>query len=150
MKLQNIIIATGIARSNMTLGDVFRECVRCDVPRLPFVNDRGRVTGYVSLRKTIQQLWIPDYVIAYADLLGDHLEHLSKPVNHAQQVMRLPVVPFVKNDFAAIDSESPVVKAVALMEKYNTNHVFIIDEGDYKGIVTIDGIVRRMIEVDQT
>lgn len=149
MELKNIIIATGVTCTGMTLGDAFRECVRCDVPRLPFVDNNNKVTGYLSLRKSIQQLWIPDYVISYADLLGDHLEHLSVPKNHAQQVMRLPVDRFVHNDFTAIDSDSPIVKAVALMEKHSTNHVFIIDKGVYRGIVTIDGIARRMIEVDQ-
>ena len=147
MKLENIIIPTGVARTGMQVGEVFRECVRSQVPRLPFVDDSGTVTGYVSIRKTIQQVWIPDFVVTYADLLGDNLEHLSVPENHARQVLQLPVDRFVRPDFTAIDSASPVVKAVALMEKHDTNHVFIIDNNHYKGIVTVDGLARRMLEV---
>ena len=131
----------------MMLSEVFQKCICCDVPRIPYVDENNKVTGCISLRKTIQELWIPDYIVSYADLLGDQLEHLTVPENHAQQVMQLPADRFVQTDYAAVSSDASIVKAIALMEKHATNHVFIIDEDIYKGIVTIDGIARRMLEV---
>ncbi len=147
MKLKNIIVSTAVARAEMTVGEVFTECIRCRVPRLPFVDHNGKITGCISIRKTLQQVCIPDYVIAYADLLGDHLGCLTGPEKHTRQVLAMPADRFVLEEIAVVDSEADVVKLIAVMEKHDTNHVFVIDEGTYKGMVTIDGIAKRMLEI---
>jgi len=149
MKLKNIIVATGVAGAGMTVGEVFAECIRCQVPRLPFVDDGGTVTGCISIRKTLQQVCIPDYVVAYADLLGDKLGCLTVPEQHARQVLAIPADRFVNEEIAVVDSDADIVKVIAVMEKHDTNHVFVVDEGVYSGMITIDGIAKRMLAIGQ-
>lgn len=147
MKLKNIIVETGVARTGMTVGEVFRECIRCQVPRLPFVNDSGAVTGCFSIRRTLLQVCIPDYVVAYADLLGEHLGCLTVPEQHARKVLGMPADRFIIDEIAIVDANADIVKVIAVMEKHDTNNVFVIDEGTYRGMVTIDGIAKRMLAV---
>ncbi len=150
MQLQNIIISTGIATAGMTIRDVFDECIRCHVPRIPFAEADGTISGCLSIRHVIHRLCIPDYVVEYADLLGDSLGCLKFPEQHARQVMNLPAERFVLRDYGVIDSQAPIARAVAVMEKHDTNYVFVIDDGEYRGIVTVEGIARRMLEVAAT
>lgn len=148
MKIKNIIVPTRVARTGMTVGDAFRECIRCQVPAIPFVNNAGIVTGRMSIRETIRQVCIPDYVISHADLLGDNLGCLTIPEEHARQVITLPVDRFVMPEFPQIDSNSPILKAVAVMEKHQLNFVFVIDDGNYMGVVTIESIASRMLQME--
>ncbi|HFD80412.1 MAG TPA: CBS domain-containing protein [Gammaproteobacteria bacterium] len=149
MKLSNIIVKTATAGAGMTVGDVFRECTRCHVPGIPWADEDGRLAGCILIRETILQICIPEYLVAYADLLGDRLGCMTVPEEHARQVLLMPAERFIIRDYPTIDSDSPVVKAVAVMEKHETHHVFVVDDGNYRGIVTIDGIARRMLEVGE-
>ncbi len=132
----------------MTIKDVFEECVRRQVPCLPFVDEQGRVTGRVAIRHVLKYACIPDFMVAHADLLGDKLDCLTVPEEHARAVLRMPADRFVSGDNATITPSSPVVKALALMERHKTNYLFVIEGGTYKGIVTIDGIAKRMLELE--
>ena len=147
MKLDNIVVATGVVRAGDTVAEAFRECLRQPVGGIPAVNDKGQVIGLFSIRETLRMTCIPEIAINYADILGDNLGEMTVPEDHACQIINLPVDRFILPEFAAIHSVSPVVKAVILMEKHATDTVFVIDDGVYRGVVTIEGIARRMLEV---
>ncbi len=150
MNLQNILVPTGVARSGMTVRDCFRMCVEAQVPGIPFLDDNDRIAGRFSIRNTLKETCIPDYVVAHAELLGDHVGCLAIPETHARKVLEAPVDPFIMafERVATVSPQSPVVKALALMEKFNTAYVFVVDDGRYVGTVTVVGIARRMLELD--
>jgi CBS-domain-containing membrane protein len=147
MKLTNIVIPTGVAASGMTVGQVFRECIDRQVPGIPFVDARGRLVGRVSIRNTLKQTCIPEFMVRHAHLLGDDVRCLTIPEEHARLVLDMPVDPFVMARVATITSHSPVVKALAIMEEYNTSYIFVLDGEDYRGVVTLTGVARRMLEL---
>jgi len=41
------------------------------------------------------------------------------------------------------------LKAIALMERYDTTYLFIVDDGEYKGVVNVLGIARRMLDMQE-
>ena len=47
---------------------------------------------------------------------------------------------------AVINSEAPLFKALAVMEKHDTTYLFVIDGDEYKGAISIMGIGRAMLE----
>jgi CBS domain-containing protein len=46
-----------------------------------------------------------------------------------------------------IGSAEPAIKALAIMEKNDTSYLFVVDDGEYQGIVTIQGIAAKMSEM---
>ena len=147
MKLDNMVIPTGVVRAGMTVGAAFRECLQHPVSSIPVVDDHNRVVGRFSIHDTLRIACIPSVAIYYADMLSDNLGGITMPEDHACQIVGLPIDTFIQTDFATIHSVSPVVKAIILMEKHATDTVFVIDNGEYKGVVTIEAIARRMLEI---
>ncbi len=145
MRLLDIIVPTGVARAGMSVRAVFEECAKRNVPGIPYVDEDDQVIGRVSIRHTLKQTCIPKYMVKAAHLLGDRLEHVRIPEIQARQVLEMPVEPFVMENIAMVTSESPVVKALAIMEQYNSGYIFLIDDGVYKGIVTRMGIAALML-----
>lgn len=145
MKIRNMIVPTRTADAGTTVGELFEECLRCQVPGLPFRDETGRISGKLSIRDILKNSCLPDYLITHAHLMGDHLNLLTIPEAKARHVLTLPVHHFVLPDYASIDSESPVIKAIAVMEHYQTGYIFIIDDQQYRGIVTYLSIARRML-----
>lgn len=145
-KLMDIAVKTGVAKAGMTIGQVFEECVRHNVPGMPFCDDEGHVLGRISMRHTFKKTCIPQYVVDAAHLLGDDLQNVSINAPLSERVLSLPVEDFVLEDMAIITAASPIMKALAIMEKYNTGYIFLIDNGIYEGIVTRMGIAELMLK----
>ena len=59
-------------------------------------------------------------------------------------IIRLVLAPV-----AIVTSSAPVVKALAMMEQYNSSYAFVIDDDQYRGIVTRMGIARLMLQVQE-
>ncbi len=150
MNIRNIVVPTGVARAGMTVRECFRFCVQANVPGIPVVDAQDRIVGRFSIRNTLKETCIPDYVVAHAELLGDHVGCLAIPEAHARKVLETVIDPFVMpvDTVATVDLDAPVVKVLALMEKYNTAYIFVVDGERYVGTVTVMGIARRMLELD--
>jgi hypothetical protein len=148
MELKNVMTATGVTRSGMTVREGFRECLRCEVPGIPYVDESGKVVGRFSIRETLRRACIPDVMVKYADLLGDAPGCLVVSAEHAPQLLDLPLLPFIKYEVARITPNCAVATAVALMERHTTNYLFVIDhQNRYVGVVTVWAIARRMLEL---
>jgi predicted transcriptional regulator len=147
MKLDNIVIPTGLARAGMTVGAAFRECLQHQVSCIPVAGEDNRIVGRFSIHETLRMACIPSVAIYYADMLSDNLGGITMPEDHACQIASQLIDRFISTDFATIHSVSPVIKAIILMEKHATDTVFVIDNGEYRGVVTIEAIARRMLEV---
>ena len=145
MKLEHLSIATGVMRKGMTLRDFFEECVRCNVPGLPYVDDRDRITGRISIRDVYKHMAIPDHLIKVAHLLGDRTDQLDLPEMKVSETLDLPVETFLLENIPGVSPQSSIVKALAIMEMYNTSYIFLIEDGAYRGLVTRMVIAHRML-----
>lgn len=147
MKLQEIVIATGVARAGMKVREGFSECLRCGVPGIAYVDGSGQVTGIFSIRETLRRACVPDIMVNYADLLGNAPGCMEIPEEHMRQILEMPLDGFVKQRHVdiSVDTEMPTV--VALMEKYSTNYLLVVEDGHYLGVITIWEIARRMLEL---
>jgi hypothetical protein len=150
MKLTNIMIPTRIAEPGMLMRDAFEECTRLSVPGLPFQDAEGKIVGRVSLRHTFKLGCLPEYMVEMAFVLGDDVTCVDDAEAKAHAVLCSTVDPFVRRHYNSIDSDSPVMRALAIMEKLDTSYLFVIDDGVYKGTVTAQAIARRMLEVEKT
>jgi hypothetical protein len=62
-------------------------------------------------------------------------------------MLALPIETFLLEDHPSTDSQSSPLKAIALMERYDTTYLFIVDDGAYKGVVNVLGIARGMLDM---
>jgi CBS domain-containing protein len=149
MELSDLIIPTGEARPGMSLRGVFEECVRRNVPGLPFRDAAGRIAGKASMRHVLKETCIPEFLWRHADLLGDDIPTLKVPEAKVRQILQLPIDPFVLKRAARITSTSPIAKALAVMEDYDTTYIFVVDKDEhYRGVVTIMAVAQCMLDND--
>lgn len=146
MRLLDIVVRTGVARAGMTIAEVFDECVASNVPGIPFCNESDRVVGRVSIRHTLKHTCIPEYMVKAAHLLGDDIEHLSTFHIQPQEILKMPIDPLVLKEIASVTPRSPIIKALAIMESFNSGYIFLIDSDKYQGIVTRMGIAKLLLE----
>ena len=147
IELKEIITPTRVARAGMSVSEVFEECVARRVPGIPFCNARDEVIGRVSLRHTLKMTCIPGFMVKGAHLLGDTIEAVRIPEVLATEVLLMPAEHFVLEPLAIVTSAAPVVKALAMMEHFNSSYAFVIDDGVYKGIVTRMWIASLMLKL---
>lgn len=146
-ELKEVIFETRVARAGMTVGEVFEECVAHRVPGIPFCNESNEIVGRVSVRHTLKVTCIPEFMVKGAHLLGDAIEAVRIPDVLAREVLQMPAERFVLEPLAIVTSAAPVVKALAMMEQFNSSYAFVIDDGEYKGICTRMSIARLMLKV---
>ena len=145
MKLEQLSIATRTMRKGMTVRDFFEECVRCNVPGLPYVDDQGTVVGRISIRDVYKHMAIPDHLVQVAHVLGDRTNNIDVPEMKVMETMSAPVETYLLANIPSVSPKSSIVKALAIMEMFNTSYIFLIDETGYKGVVTRMVIARRML-----
>ncbi len=144
MVLEEILVPTLMARPGMKMVDVFRECVEKRVPGIPYCNDQGVITGRISIRHVFREVCVPSDVVSGAHMLGDEVTHLDLPDIEKCRILDEPVEKFLLSKTPFLTSNSPVVKAIALMEKFNSTYVFVVDEG-YRGVITQLGIATLLL-----
>ncbi|MES9898473.1 MAG: CBS domain-containing protein [Sedimenticola sp.] len=147
MLVKNCIIETGVVRSGMLVRDVFAECGRTHVQALPVLNKEGKITGRVTLKSIMKFSCLPEYMVELAPLLGGFLSCVENAEEKVNQVLCSQVDSYVLKASISIDSDAPAIKALAMMEKSDTSYLFVVDEGQYLGIITIQGIAERMSEM---
>ncbi len=145
MKLINLAIPTLVVSRGMTLCEVFRECAQRNVAGLPYVDGHGTIVGRLSLRDIIKNTCIPDFLIDAAHYLGDNIHTVDLPPEQCRAILTRDAKDYVLETIATVSSESPLIKGLAIMERYNSSYLFLVDDGDYKGVVTRMAIIRRML-----
>lgn len=146
MRLLKGIIETPVAHAGMRVGEALRVCVDKDVPGIPFVDTDGRICGRFSVRDTFRITSIPDDMIKGAHLIGHQALHLELSKDHYEGVFGLTIDDQILNDYVFLSSGAQITKAMALMEKFNTSYLFVIDDGRYLGVVTRLGLTRILLE----
>ena len=148
MKLERLATMTGFMRHGMTLRDFFQETVRCNVPGLPYLDEHDHIIGRISIRDVYKCIAVPDNILRIADAMGDgdQMGNLDMPEMKALEVMATPVENYLLEKIPTVSPSSTVVKALALMEVHNSSYIFLIEDGQYKGVVTRMIIAKRMLE----
>lgn len=146
MKLENIAIPTGVIHPGMTLRDFFEESVRCNVPGLPYVNEENQIIGRLSIRDIYKHMAVPDNLLLIIDSVGDATDKLDLVHMEVFEYMAKPVESFMLETIPNVSPRSSVVKALALMEAHNSSYIFLVDNGEYRGIVTRMMIAKRMLQ----
>lgn len=149
MNLDPIVIPTKVARPGMHVNEVFAECIRANIPAIPFCDAQGCITGRVTLKNILKKSCLPEYMIELARVLGDQLSCMEDMEGKAKQLMHNPIDPYTQDPHISLAADSPAVKALALMEQADTSYIFVVDEGRYKGVVTIQGLARMMTQLDE-
>jgi CBS domain-containing protein len=134
-----------MAHPGMQVIDVFKECVAKGVHGIPFCDESGVITGRITIRQVFRELCVPKDVVSGAHMLGDQIDHLDLPDIEKCQMLGQPVERFVQDSIPSLTLNSPVVKAIAIMEKFDSSYLFVID-GEYRGVVTRFGITRTLIK----
>lgn len=147
MKLEHMSIPTAKMRKGMTLLDFFEECADRNVPGLPYVDDAGKVVGRISIRDVYKHMAIPDYMLRVVRMLGDQTDSLDLPEMKVMETLAKPVETYLLESIPSVSPKSSIVKALAIMELFNTSYVFLVDEGGYRGVVTRMLIAKRMLEI---
>jgi predicted transcriptional regulator len=145
MLLNEILIPTLVARPGTKVVDVLRECVEKHVPGIPYCNAQGQITGRVSVRHVFCRACVPPDVVSGAHMLGDQVTHLDLPSIEKCRILDEPVEKYLLEKRPCLTSNSPAVKAIALMEKYQVSYIFVVDE-EYQGIVTQLGIATLLLK----
>lgn len=146
MKLLKGIIETPVTRPGMLVGEALRLCVDAGVPGLPYVGADGTIQGRFSVRNTYLISTIRPDMIKGAHLIGHEALHLDLPKDHYRELFRQTVDSMILEDAACLSSSALITKAMALMEKFNSSYLFVIDDGRYRGVVTRLGLTRVLLE----
>jgi CBS domain-containing protein len=146
MRLQKGIVETPMAHPGMRIIEALRICVDKGVPGLPYSDASGRICGRFSVRNTYLLYSIPSDMIRGAHLIGHQALHLEHDRGHYREVFEQAIDPTILDDYAHLSSGAQITKAMALMEKFNTSYLFVIDEGVYQGVVTRLGLTRVLLD----
>ncbi len=134
----------------MSVRDVFQECVRSQVQAIPYCNALGEITGRITLKNIMKLSCLPEYMVELAHILDDRLSCLQDAEAKVKEVLDKPVEPYVQESPPSISSSAPTVKALAMMEQRDTSYLFVVDDDEYKGVITMQGIAKKMLELDET
>lgn len=150
MKVEEVLVPTSVAKAGMTVKEVFTECSRTNAPGIPFSDEKGRITGRITLKNILKHACLPDYLVEMVRVLGEQSAHLEDMKERLKQVLNSPADPYIQEPHLSITSGSSVVKALALMEQGDTSYIFVVDEERYLGVVTIHDLASKLAHLDNT
>ena len=137
---------TEVMRKGVPLRDFFREAVRRNVPGLPFVDDTGRIIGRISVRDVFKRIAVPNSYLRLVDAIGDQTDRLDMSEKRILKALQRPIETYLLENIPCVSPASSLVKALAIMEAYNTHYIFLIEDGEYMGVVTRMVIANRLLE----
>ena len=147
MKLIECMTQTSTATADMTVREAMQECVKCDCPGIPYVDESGKLIGRFSIRHTFYQHCIPADLIKNAHLLGNDIDSIEIEEQDTHKFLEKPAGDYILDQILHLNPNSQVVKALALMEQFNTSYLFVVDENNrYLGVVTHQSIARHILE----
>jgi predicted transcriptional regulator len=150
MNLEQLLVPTRVAKAGMTVREVFKECSQANTPGLPFCDDNGLITGRVTLKNIFKGYCLPEYLVEMARVLGEQISNVQDMESSANQLLNNPVDLYLQEPHLSLTSASSVIKALAMMEQSDTGYIFVVDEGRYKGVVTMQSLARMLARHDNT
>ena len=148
MDLQRVLIKTITIQPGMSVRDVFTECGKLHIHALPYMDQDGVISGRLTLKNIMKFSCLPEHMVELAHLLGNQMSCIDNAEEKAREIICNPIEPYVRKLGETITSSEPLIKALAIMERNETSYIFVIDEGEYKGQITIQGIAQVMSNMD--
>ena len=148
MDLKSITVPTEVAKAGMTVRQVFEECLRAHTPGLPFCDDQGLVTGRVTLKYILKRQYLPEHLVELVMVLGEQKNNVQEMETLGKQLFDSKIDSYRQRPHASITSGSSIIKALALMEKLDTGYLFVIDQGEYRGVITLQGLSKIVMHYD--
>ncbi len=145
--IEHVLTATAVIKQGMSVRELFLECGRAQVQALPYRGEDGKLSGRITLKNVLRVSCLPEYMVSLASLLGPQLSCVDSAEAKAREIMTNPVEPYVQPLPKTINSSAPLIKALAFMEQNDTSYIFVVDDGEYRGIITIQGIAHKMTEM---
>ncbi len=145
MRIERLAHMTEVMRSGMTLRHFLKEAVRTNVPGLPYVDEHGHIAGRISVRDVFKRIAVPNSYLRLADAMGDQTDRLNMSDKRILNALDSPVEEYVLENIPTVSPDSSIVKALAIMEAYNTHYIFLIEGESYVGVVTRMVIAERML-----
>ncbi len=146
MRVERLAVMTEVMRKGTTLREFFREVARTNVPGLPYVDKHDRIVGRISVRHVFKLIAVPNSILRLADAMGDQTDKLDLSERRVLKALASPVEDFMLESIPSVSPTSAIVKALAIMEAYNTHYIFLIEDGKYMGVVTRMVIANRMLD----
>ena len=137
---------TKVMRKGMSLREFFEEAVRCNVPGLPFVDEHNHIVGRVSIRDVFKRIAVPSSYLRVVDAMGDQTDRLDMSEQRILNRLARPVETYLLENIPTVSPASSLIKALAIMEAYNTHYIFLIEDGAYMGVVTRMVIANRLLD----
>lgn len=137
---------TEIMREGMSLRHFFEEAVRCNVPGLPFADENDQIVGRISVRDVFKRIAVPSSYLRLADAMGDQTNRLDISEQRILESLARPIKSFLLENIPCVSPASSIIKALAIMEAYNTHYIFLIENGEYRGVVTRMVIANRLLD----
>lgn len=146
MRVERLAHMTKVMRKGMTLHEFLKEAVRTNVPGLPYVDEHDRIIGRISVRHVFKLIAVPASILRLADAMGDQTDKLDLSERRVLEALESPVEDYLLENIPTVSPSSAIVKALAIMEAYNTHYIFLIEDGKYMGVVTRMVIANRMLD----
>lgn len=137
---------TGVMHKGMSIRDFFEEAVRSNVPGLPFIDEHDRIVGRISVRDVFKHIAVPSSYLRLVDAIGDQTDRLDMSEQRILDSLALPVETYLLENIPSVSPASSLIKALAIMEAYNTHYIFLLEDGKYMGIVTRMVIASRLLD----
>jgi len=137
---------TEVMRKGVSLRDFFEEAVHRNVPGLPFVDENNRIVGRISVRDVFKRIAVPSSYLRLVDAIGDQTDRLDMSEQRILKSLARPVENYLLENIPCVSPASSLVKALSIMEAYNTHYIFLIEDGKYMGVVTRMVIANRLLD----
>jgi len=147
MDVESVMIHTEVAHSGMLVRELFEACSRAGVQALPYRDERGKISGRVTLKNVLRLSCLPAYVVQMASILSAQMSCVENAEEKAREILGCTVDAYVQELPKTIAASAPLIKALALMEQHDTSYIFVVDDGTYRGTITIQGIAAWMSEL---
>ena len=144
MNVEQVLIPTKVAKAGMTVREFFKECSDANTPGLPFCDDSGLITGRVTVKNILKRSCLPEYLVEMARILGEQISNVQDMEAVAKQLLKEPAELYVQAPHISLTSKSSAIKALAMMEHGDTSYIFVVDGGQYKGVVTIHCLADKL------
>lgn len=146
MELFHAIVETRVSRPGMSIGEALSLCVEAGLPGIPFVGADRRLAGRFSVRHAFLFNSLPSDMIKGAHLIGHMAMHLEHTDEHYADLFKRPIDDLILPDAACLEPDSQITKAMALMEKFNSSYLFVVEDGNYLGVVTRLGLTKALLK----
>jgi len=78
--------------------------------------------------------------------MGDQTNKLDMSEQRILKRLARPVETYLLENIPCVSPASSLIKALAIMEAYNTHYIFLIEDEKYMGVVTRMVIANRLLE----